>query len=129
MRKLAVVAAFVMGMASTVFSLNAQASADREALLAVERYMAALIIGDTQSMGSRMGQKMQAERRKILSNPSYSKTLQKAYAGAKYEVLDSTQTADDRALVTVRITLASKDTVHVRFELADGPEYVIVSES
>lgn len=129
MRKLAIVATLILGMTSTLFSVNAQAAADRDALLMVEGYMAALIIGDTQNMGNRMGQKMQSERGKILGNPSYSKTLQKAYAGAKYEVVNSTQLADDRAEVTVRITLASKDTVHVRFELAGGPDYFIVSES
>lgn len=129
MRKLAIVATLIMGLTSTLFSLNAQAAADRDALRAVDSYMAALVIGDTQKMASRMGQRMQAERGKILGNPSYSKTLQKAYAGAKFEVLNSTQLAEDRAAVTVRIILASKDMVHVRFELAGGPDYLIISES
>lgn len=129
MRRFVVVATLLLGMAGMFASAGAAAAADRAALAAVQGYMGALIIGDTQNMGNRMHQKMQAERSKTLGNPSYSKTLQKAYAGARYEVVSSTQLDADRAEVIVRITLASRDQVHVRFELAGGPEYVIVSES
>ena len=122
-------AIWVLSMTGILASTTAQADADRAALATVQGYMGSLIIGDTQNMGNRMAEKMQAERGKILGNPGYAKTLQKAYAGASYEVINSTQLSADRAEVTVRITLASNDQVHVRFELAGGPDYVIVSES
>ncbi len=67
MRKIALIAALIAGMATTLFSVSAVAAAERAALRAVEGYMSALIIGDTHNMGSRMGTSMQTD--------SYSRSI------------------------------------------------------
>ncbi len=66
----------------------------------------------------------------MLANPNYSRTLQRAYRGASYEIVESDQTTAEQASVLVKIVLANNEQVHVRFVLGDtGERYAIISES
>ena len=122
-------AALGLAAAISTASLQAWASAESGAINTVQDYMALLFIGDTAGMSNHLDTSMRNQRGAILSNPSYGKTLAKAYSGARYNVVSSEQLSADRASVTVKITLASKDTLHVQFELTDEDNgYKIVSE-
>ena len=92
--------------------------------------MKSLFIGDVGGMEQALGERLRKERARTLGNAKYSSTLQSAYAGASYSVVESDQKSATRALVTVRILLKSSDVIHVSF-LLDGSSgnYEIVAET
>lgn len=110
-------------------SVQAWAKAESGAIATVQSYMALLFVGDTAGMSSHLNESMLSERGAVLGNPNYGRTLAKAYRGAVFNVVESEQLSAERALVTVKITLASADALHVQFELTDDEGgYKIVNE-
>ena len=128
-RALRRLAALSLAAFMSTASIQAWANAESGAVNTVQDYMALLFIGDTAGMSNHLDTQMLNQRGAILGNPSYGKTLAKAYSGASYNVVSSEQLSANRASVTVKITLASQDTLHVQFELTDEEDrYKIVSE-
>lgn len=123
--------ALVATLVGTLLTSSVSAApASASAVNAVRSYMKSLFIGDVGGMEQVLGDRLKKERARTLSNAKYPRTLQSAYAGASYSVVESDQKSATRASVTVRIKLKSADIIHVSF-LLDGSDgdYEIVAET
>ena len=117
-------------IAGLSFSAFATAAADNDALETVEDYLAALMAGDVEGVRETLGGFLASERDALLSNPNYSTSLRRAYAGADYRIVHSEQLPDGSARVDAELLLADDQALSVQFVLeAQDSGYKIVSEN
>lgn len=127
-------ALLLLGPAMAQTATNPSA-AQLEAESVVNRYLDALLQGDTITLRSLLGGRLATTRQSLLSNPDYSAHLIQRYQGATVKLRDAFTTGDGVA-VDVEIVLGNHDTLHPRFllerETHPGdpvPQFYIVGET
>jgi len=102
-----------------------------EANMVADQYMQALIMGDTEIVRSLLVDDELARKSSMLSNPAYSGFLQRLYSNARFQILNTGLSGDDKVIVDVLVTYASHETVKFRlwFRNAKNSGMRIFSES
>lgn len=80
----------------------------------LDRYMNSLVNGDTDGLNSILGGKLLDRRKVLLENPVYASELRNAYRNTRYEILSTTELAEDTLQLDVRLWYVGQGTRVIR---------------